>query len=143
MNRHARTTDPFQTLARLQGALASASRPREDGVERTSTRSFPPVNIFRRGDDFVAVVELPGIDRSDLDIEVLDNRIRIAGRRAITYDENYSVHRRERLSGQFDRTIDLSVQIDTEKVRAEFRDGLLAIHLPRADSDKPRSVPID
>jgi HSP20 family protein len=53
-----------------------------------------------------------------------------------------SLHRRERLAGSFDRTIALPVEIDADKVRAECRDGILALYLPRAEQDKPRSITI-
>jgi HSP20 family protein len=53
-----------------------------------------------------------------------------------------SVHRRERVSGDFDRTLSLPVQVDPDRIKAEYRDGLLALFLPRADSDKPRSIEI-
>ena len=52
------------------------------------------------------------------------------------------MHRRERLAGRFDRAITLPVEIDPEKVKAEFRDGILALHLPRAERDKPRAIPL-
>jgi HSP20 family protein len=54
-----------------------------------------------------------------------------------------SVHRRERLTGRFDRAITIPVQIDADKVKAEYREGVLALFLPRAEKDKPRSVKID
>lgn len=142
MNVYRRSADPFRAMLDLQRALASASPPSREGVERTGGRSFPPVNIFRQGDDYVAVAELPGVDKDCLEIQILDNRIRLAGKREIAYEEGHSVHRRERLGGRFDRTFDLPVGIDAEQAKAEFRNGLLAIHLPRAESDKPRSVPI-
>ena len=143
MNAYRRAADPFRAMLDLQRSLASASRRPRGETERTSGRSFPPVNIFRQGEDYVAVAELPGIDKGDLEVQILDNRIRLAGKREIAYEEGHSVHRRERRAGRFDRTFDLPVEIDAERVKAEFRDGLLAIHLPRAESDKPRSVPID
>jgi HSP20 family protein len=53
------------------------------------------------------------------------------------------VHRRERLFGVFDRTLSLPVQIDADAIRAEYRDGLLALFIPRAASEKPRSIKIN
>jgi HSP20 family protein len=52
------------------------------------------------------------------------------------------VHRRERISGEFDRTLSLPVELDPDGIKAEYRDGLLALFLPRAESDKPRSIKI-
>ena len=105
--------------------------------------SFPPINIFRQNDDFIAVTELPGIKRDDIDIQVHGDRVRIAGKRAIEYEEGSSLHRRERVSGHFDRTIAMPVEVDASKVKAEYRDGILALFLPRAERDKPKSITID
>jgi HSP20 family protein len=52
------------------------------------------------------------------------------------------VHRRERVSGEFDRTLSLPVELDPNGIKAEYRDGLLALFLPRAESDKPRSIKV-
>jgi HSP20 family protein len=84
--------------------------------------SYPPVNIFQQGDDFIAVLEIPGVAKADLAIEAKENPIRISGRKAIDYGEGASVHRRERLSGVFDRTIALPIDINPDAVRAEYHE---------------------
>jgi HSP20 family protein len=104
--------------------------------------SFPPIHIFQRGDDFVAIVELPGVDKNGLEIEAKETAIRISGRKTITYNAGASVHRRERSSGSFDRTIQVPVQIDPEAVTAELQKGMLMLLIPRTESDKPRTIKI-
>jgi HSP20 family protein len=52
------------------------------------------------------------------------------------------VHRRERLAGNFDRAITVPVEIDADQVKAEYRDGILALYLPRAERDKPKTISI-
>ena len=59
-----------------------------------------------------------------------------------TFPEKAAVHRRERLAGRFDRAVTLPVEIDPEGVKAEYRDGVLALFLPRAERDKPRTIKI-
>ena len=88
--------DPFETLSRLQQALDTFQE--SDWLESSpsGTGPYPPVNIFRKGDDFVIVTELPGVKKSELDIQVKDNAIRIAGVKAVDYTEKASLHRRER-----------------------------------------------
>lgn len=134
--------DPFEALLNLQHALDSFRD--SDWLESSlsGTGPYPPLNVFRKGDDFIVIAELPGIKKSDLDIQVKDNMIRIAGTKAIEYPETASLHRRERTAGRFDRTITVPVHIDGERVKAEYRDGVLALFLPRAERDKPISVPI-
>ena len=106
------------------------------------TGAFPPINVFQQGDDLVAIVELPGVNKEDLNIQAKENTIRIAGRKAIDYPQEVSLHRRERLSGVFDRTIVVPMQIDADGIKAEYNDGLLALFIPRAERDKPRTIAI-
>ena len=134
--------DPFDALLTLQQSLDSfrssdwlASGPSGGG-------SYPPMNVFRKGDDFIIVSELPGLKKSDLDVQVKGRSVRIAGTKSVGFPEKAAVHRRERLSGRFDRAVTLPVQIDPERVRAEYHDGILALFLPRAEQDRPKSIQI-
>jgi HSP20 family protein len=132
--------DPFETLFNLQQALDTYRQ--SDWLESSpsGTGPYPPVNVFRKGDDFVIIAELPGVRKSDLDIQVKNNAIRIAGTKTVQYPEKASLHRRERASGRFDRTFTVPVRIDADRVKAEYHDGILALYLPRAEQDKPRSI---
>jgi len=134
--------DPFDALSSLQQALDTfrssgwlASGPSGGG-------SYPPVNVFRKGDDFIVITEVPGINRSNLEVQVKGNTIRLAGTKSVSYPEKASLHRRERLAGRFDRAVTLPVEIDPDAVKAECRDGILALFLPRAERDKARSIQI-
>jgi HSP20 family protein len=135
-------SDPFDALLGLQRALEArmASDWLRDAT--TSMGPFPPINVFQQGEDFLAIVELPGVNKNDLELQAKENTIRISGRKAVDYKEGVSVHRRERVSGEFDRTLAIPVQIDPNGITAEYRDGVLALYLPRAESDKPRSIKI-
>ena len=134
--------DPFEALFTLQRALDARIASDWIGRGTAAIGSFPPVNIFQKGEDLVAVVELPGVDKSDLEIEAKENTIRIRGRKAIAYGEQASVHRRERISGVFDRTLSVPIRIKPDGIRAEYRDGVLALFVPRAEADKPRSIKV-
>jgi HSP20 family protein len=135
--------DPYDALLSLQRELEA--RLSSDWLHdlTTSRGPFPPINVFQQGDDILAIIELPGIDRSDLQIQAKDNTIRISGKKSVEYPDRVSVHRRERLFGEFDRTLTVPVNLDPDRVKAEYRDGILALFLPRAESDKPRTVKID
>ena len=134
--------DPFETLLNLQQALDAFRESSWLESSLSGTGAYPPVNVFRRGDDFVLITEVPGIKKSDLEIQVKNNTIRIAGTKSVEYSDKASLHRRERLVGRFDRAVTIPVQIDGDKVKAEYRDGILALFLPRAEQDKPRSIKI-
>jgi HSP20 family protein len=107
------------------------------------TGAFPPINVFQQGDNLVAIIELAGVNKSDLEIQAKDGTIRISGKKNVAYPEKVSLHRRERLSGTFDRTLTVPIQIDADRIKAEYRDGVLALFIPRAESDKPRSISIN
>jgi len=134
--------DPFDTLLELQRSLEGTLS--SDWLQdlTTSRGPFPPINVFKQGDDVLAIIELPGLSKSDLQIEAKENSIRVFGKKAVAYPEEASLHRRERVSGDFDRTLSFPVQIDPDRIKAEYRDGILALFLPRAESDKPRNIQI-
>jgi HSP20 family protein len=134
--------EPFDALWNLQRALdlRLASDWLDD--QTTGQGPFPPINVFAQGDDFLAIVELPGIDKASLQLQAKADAVRIAGKKAISYPARVSVHRRERISGEFDRTLSLPVQINPDGIKAEYHDGILALFLPRSERDKPRTISI-
>ena len=103
---------------------------------------YPPLNIFRQGDGLVLIAEVPGIGKSDLDIQVKGRTVRLSGTKTVKYEENASPHRRERGRGRFDRSVTLPIEVDPDGVRAECHDGVLAVLLPRAERDRPRSIQV-
>lgn len=134
--------DPFDVLFGLQRALEARRASDWLRDSTTSMGPFPPINVFQKGDGFVAIIELPGVSKGDLDIQAKENTIRIAGKKVIGYDEGVSVHRRERVSGAFDRTLTIPVEIDPDGITAEFRDGVLAVFISPAARAKTRSIQI-
>jgi len=134
--------DPFDTLLNLQQALDSFRSSNWLGSGPSGGGAYPPMNVFHRGDDFIIITELPGLKKSDLDVQVKGNSVRVAGTKGVSFPDKAAVHRRERLAGRFDRAVTLPVQIDPNGVKAEYRDGILALFLPRAEQDKPRSIQV-
>lgn len=134
---------PLDALFDLQRALEA--RLESDWLHggTAGTGAYPPINVFQQGDNLVVILELAGVSKNDLEIQAKDNTIRISGKKAISYTEGASLHRRERLGGTFDRTLTVPMQIDANGIKAEYRDGVLALFIPRAESDKPRSISIN
>ena len=134
--------DPFETLFNFQQTLEALRA--SSWLESTPSGGgpYPPLNVFRKGDDFVIITEIPGVKASDLDIQVSGNAIRIAGIKTVDYSDKASRHRRERMAGSFNRTVTIPVEIDPERVKAEFRDGILVLYLARAERDKPKSIKV-
>ena len=137
-----RFSDPFETLQNVQRALDAAMSSDWFGTGTTSRGAFPPVNVFQKDDDFVVVTELPGMSKSEIALKVQNNELQIAGKRSIDYGERASLHRRERRAGSFNRTVSFPAEINAGGVKAEYRDGILAVFVPRAESAKPRTVAI-
>lgn len=135
-------SDPFETLLHLQQALDSFRSSSWLNTSTSGAGAFPPLNVFSKGDDIVIVAEAPGLKKEELDIQVKGRTVQIAGTKTIGYGDRASLHRRERANGRFSRSLNLPVEIDAEKVRAEYRDGMLAVFLPRAEQSKPHSVKI-
>lgn len=134
-------SDPFETLFQFQNALDQLRS--SNWLQGPSgSGGYPPMNVFRKGEDIVMVIEVPGVRKSDLRIEAKGNTVRIAGAKTVEQGDKASVHRLERRGGQFDRAVTLPIEVDADRIKAECRDGILAVHLPRAERDKPRAISI-
>src|ERR1043166_4230368 len=134
--------DPIDALLHFQQALDSFRASGWLGSSPSGGGAYPPLNVFRKDDDIVVITEVPGVRKSDLQIQIKGNTIRIAGWKAVDYGEATSLHRRERLPGSFDRAITVPVEIDPDMVKAECRDGILALYLRRAERDKPKTIAV-
>jgi HSP20 family protein len=134
--------DPLDALASFQQALDAYRTSSWLDPGLSGGGAYPPVNVFRKGDDFIIIAELPGVQKSDLDVQVKGRTVRLAGKRTVSYPEKAALHRRERLAGRFDRAVTMPIEINPDSVKAEYRDGILALFLPRAEGDKPKSIKV-
>jgi HSP20 family protein len=134
--------DPFDTLQQFQQALDAFRTSSWLGSSPSAAGAYPPLNVFRKGEDVVVITEVPGIRKGDIQVQVKGNTIRLSGSKTIDYREAAALHRRERRAGHFDRAITVPVEIDPDAVKAECRDGVLALYLPRAERDKPKTIAI-
>ena len=135
-------SDPFDALASFQQALDTFRASDWLAAGPSGGGAYPPMNVFRKGDDFIIITEIPGVKKADLELQVKGRTLRLAGQKAVGFPDKAAVHRRERLAGRFDRALTMPVEIDPEGVKAEYRDGVLALYLPRAESEKPRAIKI-
>ncbi len=105
--------------------------------------SFPPVNLYTDAEGAVVTAELPGVAPDDLDVTVNDRLLTIRGERKPeqTSDDD-TWHRRERVFGTFTRDIELPFGVDSEKVDAKYRDGVLKVRLERSDAEKPKKIAV-
>jgi HSP20 family protein len=107
-------------------------------------REYPLVNIYQQQDALIVEALAPGADPESLNVSVTGNTMTITGekRRVKTDVAPEAFHREERAAGKFIRTIELPVDIDDGKVKAEYKNGLLLITLPKAQKAKPRQIDV-
>ena len=91
--------DPFRQLREFQGALDTFRSSGWLGSGLSAGGAYPPINVFRKGDDIVAIIEVPGVRKSDLDIKIERHTLRISGTKSVDYREKTAMHRRERAAG--------------------------------------------
>ena len=103
----------------------------------------PAVDIFEQGDDIVLKAELPGIDADDVDIRVENNVLTLRGERKFESEvKREDCHRVERAYGTFSRSFTLPNVVDTEKIKADYKDGVLQVTLPQKEEAKPKQISI-
>jgi HSP20 family protein len=116
------------------------------GDRRSSSESWtPPVEVFQRGDELVVRLEVPGMTRHDLNVEVADDALTISGDRQAEHQRDRDgLFWSERGYGSFSRTIPLPPGTMTDSARAVFRDGLLEVVLqsPSAEARRGRRIDI-
>jgi HSP20 family protein len=104
------------------------------------TGGYPRINVSEDDTHYFIDALIPGVDAKDLDLNVMQRNLTLAGERHEAEDRDYTWHRHERGAGKFMRTIDLPANIDTSKVDAEYKNGVLCITLPKMESDRPKKI---
>jgi len=125
-------TDPFRDLDRFaQQVLGTPTRP-----------AAMPIDAYRRGDEFVVEFDLPGVDPASIDLTVEKNVLTVHAQRQRSDSDGVELLVGERPHGTFSRQLFLGDTLDTDRIDAQYRDGVLTLHLPVAEKAKPRRVPI-
>ncbi len=112
-----------------------------------STRStmnpsgFAQTNIYENTDNYIVVSKLPGVKKDELNISIKDNSLKISGTRKQKSEKN-SAYLNERFTGDFERNFILPEKIDTENIKAELKDGILLLNIPKSPETKPRKIQI-
>jgi HSP20 family protein len=136
--------DPFRELARAQEEMN-----RTFGDERLQFRAgesvgwTPACDIYEDGEEIVVRAELAGVEPKDVEIRFENGVLTLKGERKLEKEdkrENY--HRVEVSYGTFTRAFALPASIDTEKIRAESKSGVLVVHLPKKPEAKPKSIQV-
>ena len=102
----------------------------------------PALDLHQNNDNVVAIVELPGMRKEDIDISLHDGMLTIAGERQSSTSDGENAERTERFSGKFRRSITLPTRVDAGKVTASYKDGILTVTLPKVEEAKPKKVEV-
>lgn len=103
----------------------------------------PVVDIFDKDDNIVITAELPGVDKDHVSVDVKERVLTLKGERSgdnEVKEDNY--YRRERVYGRFERSFTLPENVDSEKIAAEFKDGVLKIEVPRPEKLTPKQITV-
>ena len=102
----------------------------------------PALDLYQDPDNVVAVVELPGMRREDIEISLRDGTLTISGERKSQTSNGEKAERTERYIGKFRRSITLPTRVNASKVSATYRDGILTVTLPKAEEAKPKQIEV-
>jgi len=138
---------PWSIFDELESLQESMNRAIDEQPGRRSGQRgyrYPLMNVWTSDDGLVVDAELPGANPDDVDISVMADELTISGRiNATTRQEGETLHRQERPSGEFSRTLQLPFRANSEGVRAAFKNGLLRISIPRSEEEKPKKIKIE
>ena len=117
---------------------------RAQGEDLTEQRWRPAVDVHESEAAFHFTAELPGLTKEDIEITLDENNLTLKGERKFEEkEESENYHRIERSYGSFTRSFSLPGQVDTEKVTAEFKNGVLHITVPKTEQALPKKITID
>ena len=141
--------DPFRELDDLQNRLSTIfgrAPVKKEGDKRealTVAEWAPLVDIVEDDKNYVIKAELPGLKKEEIKVGVQDDVLTISGERKYEKEEkDKKFHRIERAYGSFMRSFTIPEDSDGEKVSAEFKDGILRVHLPKTEKVKPKQVEV-
>jgi len=144
---------PWQTLEALRRELDRVfdeTGTRNEPFFRTAflpgraARRYPLTNLYEDKDTLYLEALAPGVDPATLDLKVVDNTLSIVGeKRRVAGDvKPEAFHRSERATSKFVRHLQLPVEVDENKIRADYKDGLLIVTLPKAEKAKPKQIAV-
>jgi HSP20 family protein len=144
--------EPFRDLLSLQERMnrlfdeSYRGRPASGGEDEWALGGSwaPAVDIYEQDGNIVLKAEVPGLEPKDVDIRVENNTLTLRGERKLDHEvkrENY--HRVERAYGSFTRSFTLPNVVDTDSIKADYKDGVLRVVLPKREEAKPKQISIN
>ncbi len=132
----------FEALRRRMERLFNEFMP-EESEDVLQSRWLPVVDVSENKDNYVIHAELPGMKKKDVKITLQDDVLTISGEKKVEREEkDKTYHLVERSYGQFSRSFTLPAKVEADKIKAEFKDGVLNITLPKAPEAKAKEIDI-
>ncbi|RKZ27524.1 Hsp20/alpha crystallin family protein [bacterium] len=136
--------DPFRDMLSIKEDF---DRLFEDWFGRVSEREemwYPLVDVKETENEIVVSAEVPGMKKEDIKVSLLGDQLIISGERKMEREEkNATYHRIERSYGKFERRITLPCEVEENKVKATYKDGVLTVTLPKSEKVKPREISVE
>jgi HSP20 family protein len=138
--------DPLRELANVQNRINQLFReafPTFGEAALTTGAWTPAVDIYESPEAVELMVDLPGVDKKDIRVSVEDNLLTVSGERKLAHaDKREGYHRVECNYGTFTRSFTIPANIDTNKINAEYKDGVLHLTLPKKPEAQPKQIKI-
>lgn len=135
----------FADFGRAHASQAQLRRELErlfGDFERSSAQPASTLSFDDDGSNFVLRAEVPGLTENDFQINLAGNTLTLKGERKVDAPEGYTVHRRERSAFRFARSLELPARVESEKVTATLKNGVLTVTLPKAAEAQPRQIAV-
>ncbi len=134
--------NPFRDIDNIGREMNHFFESSPFGVFGRSTS--PRIDVYQTENSVILKAEIPGVSKDDLNVYVDENSIRLSGqtKKGDDYKED-NVYRTERYYGSFSRTIPLPVEVKSEQAKAEYKDGILSITVPKVETTKMKGRRID
>jgi len=138
--------DPLRNMSDIHGEVnrlfeSFLGRPAAEAAVRAWV---PAVDIGETKDDLILSFELPGVTDKDVSLSITGDLLTLKGERSANRDaKDESVYHVERVYGKFERSVQLPMPVQADKVKATYRDGVLEVKLPKVEEVKPKAIKID
>ncbi|HEC79295.1 MAG TPA: Hsp20/alpha crystallin family protein [candidate division WOR-3 bacterium] len=137
--------EPFRDMLNLRADMDRFFKSFFSGFPEEKEGFWSPViDIEEDNENYIVKAELPGMKKEDIKVTVRDNVLSISGERKQEKEtKDKTFHRIERSYGKFSRTISLPSTVDSNKIKATYKDGVLNITLPKLEEEKPRQIDVE
>jgi HSP20 family protein len=125
------------------GRLSSLQNELDRLFEAPQPAWSPALDVRENKDSYIIRAELPGLKREDIEVSLQDGALVISGERTVEkVEEGVEVHRQERYYGKFQRALTLPEPVAADKVKADYKDGVLTVTLPKTEEAKPKKIDV-